>query len=241
MSAFLALPVAAAYHLACALVLLLAPLGGGAAPAAIVLFTMAVRLLLLPLSYRALRGIEAQARIAPAVRSLRERYSAQPGRLREELAALYHGEGISAVSGCLPALLQWPVLTVMYLLFRSPTISGAANSLLGRQIFGVPLGSHWLAAGGPFSPHGAVFAGLFLLLAAVGWLSGRMARPAATAAGSQDAAPGRRLAAALSQLAPFGTVAVAAFLPLAAGLYLLTSSAWSLAERAVLRRNASRP
>ncbi|MFC4052146.1 hypothetical protein ACFOY4_20880 [Actinomadura syzygii] len=37
-------------------------------------------------------------------------------------------------------------------------------------------------------------------------------------------------------LPPFGTIVVAAVVPLAAGLYLLTSGAWTAAERAVLRR-----
>jgi YidC/Oxa1 family membrane protein insertase len=40
----------------------------------------------------------------------------------------------------------------------------------------------------------------------------------------------------VARLLPFGTLAVAAFVPLAAGLYLLTSTAWAAAERAVLHR-----
>jgi hypothetical protein len=42
-------------------------------------------------------------------------------------------------------------------------------------------------------------------------------------------------------VAPFITVIFAALVPLAAGLYLLTSTTWTLAERAVLRRFAGRP
>ena len=57
MSGFLGVPVGAAYHLVSALTYLLTPVAGGlAAAAAIVLFTAAVRLLLSPLSLRALRG-----------------------------------------------------------------------------------------------------------------------------------------------------------------------------------------
>jgi len=39
---------------------------------------------------------------------------------------------------------------------------------------------------------------------------------------------------------PFATVAIAAFVPLAAGLYLATSTAWTLAERALLARSPAR-
>ena len=64
-------------------------------------------------------------------------------------------------AGCLPVLVQWPFLTVLYLLFRSPVIGGQPNQLLTHDLLGAPLSSHWLAGGGPFSAQGAVFAGLF--------------------------------------------------------------------------------
>ncbi len=164
MSAFSGVPVDAAYHVVSVLASTLAPLPGGlAAATAIVLFTMAVRLLLVPLSYRAQRGMDAQAR----------------------LAATHH-------------------------------------------LLGAPLGSHLLAGAGPFSAQGAVFARLFLLLPGIGWLSARVARRSAGQPGQPTGA--------LVRLTPYVTVAVAPFLPLAAGLYLATTTAWTLAERTILHR-----
>ena len=81
---------------------------------------MAVRLLLMPLSLRALRGQAAQARLAPQLLALRQRYAKQPERLQREMSALYKREGTSMFAGFAPLLLQWPFLSVMYLLFRSP-------------------------------------------------------------------------------------------------------------------------
>ena len=258
MPAFLGVPVAAAYHVVSALASVLAPLlSGPAAAAAIVLFTIGVRLLLLPLSYRAMRGMDAQARLAPRVQALRKKHAGQPDRLQRELTALYRAEGTGMLPGCLPLLAQWPVLSVMYLLFRSPVIDGKPNSLLAHNVFGAPLGSHWLGAAGPLSAQGAVFAGLFVVLAVIGWLSARLAPRSATpgtgrtstgtasvaktapATGTGDQAAGT--SAALTRLAPFLTVIFAAFVPLAAGLYLLTTTAWTLAERTFLRRHISVP
>ena len=129
MSAFFGVPVDAAYHVVSAFASVLTPLlGGPAAAAAIVLFTMAVRLLILPLSYRAMRGLAAQARIAPRVQALRRQHAGQPDRLQRELTDLYKSEGTSMFAGCLPLLLQWPFLSVMYLLFRSAKVSGARNA-----------------------------------------------------------------------------------------------------------------
>ena len=79
---FLGVPVDAAYHLVSGLTGILTPvLGGLAAVAAIVAFTVAVRFLLMPLSLRALRGQVIQARLAPQLQALRQRYARQPERL----------------------------------------------------------------------------------------------------------------------------------------------------------------
>jgi len=284
MSVFPGVPVDAAYHVVSGLAALLAPLAGGLATAAAIAgFTVAIRLLLLPLSYREMRGMAAQARIAPRVQALQKQHAGQPDRLQRELAALYQSEGTSMFAGCLPVLVQWPVLSVLYLLFRSPRIAGAPNTLLSHGLFGAPLGSHWLGGAGPFSAQGAVFAGLLLLLAGIGWLSARLVRRVsvpATAAGAAATAPdatasgpgtpaarptrtpaaratrptatrppeatrgstAASVSAVRARVVPYFTVAVAAFVPLAAGLYLLTTTAWTLAERAFVQRTlAARP
>ena len=238
---FFGVPEDAAYHLVSLFAGFLAPLPGGlAAAAAIVGFTMAVRLALLPLSYRAMRGMAAQARVAPQAQALRKRHAGQPDRLQRELTALYRAEGTSMFAGCLPLLVQWPLFAVLSLLFRSRQVAGAPNTLLTHHLFGAPLASYWLGGAGPFSAQGAVFAGLFVLLAGLGWLSARMARRAA-AAGSGETPSTSGAPAALARVLPFATVAVAAFVPLAAGLYLVTSTAWTLAERALLHRPAAVP
>ena len=100
MLALLGVPVNAAYHLVFALTNILTPvLGGLAAVAGIVVFTAAIRLLVSPLSFRALRGQAAQARLAPQVQKLRQRYGRRPEQLQRELTALYRREGTSVFAG----------------------------------------------------------------------------------------------------------------------------------------------
>jgi YidC/Oxa1 family membrane protein insertase len=222
-------PVDAAYHLVSGFTSFLTPaLGGVAAVAAIVLFTVAARLILMPLSLRGLRGQAAQARLAPQLQALRKRYAKEPERLQREMTALYKREGTSLFAGLTPLLLQWPLLSVMYLLFRSTQIGGKPNALLTRDLFGVPLGSHWLAGAGPLSLHGLVFLGVFVLVAGLCWLSVRLGQlimpPPAGLEGATT--PG-----ALIKVLPYLTVVIAAFVPLAAGIYLLVSTGWALAER----------
>jgi YidC/Oxa1 family membrane protein insertase len=266
MFALLGLSIDVAYHLVSALAGVFAPLLGGlAVAAAIVLFTIMVRLLVLPLSYYAFRGQRSQARIAPQIQELYKRHSGQPERLQRELSALRAWEGAGMFTGCLPALLQIPFFTVVYRLFLSGTVDGGPNLLLHRHLFSASLGSHWLTGAGPWSGQGLVFAAVFALLALVAWLSTRAARrwaapsparPPGTAA-QQPGTPGRQQGALarhqeasaqqqgaigfLLRILPFATVAFAALVPLAAGLYLLTTTAWAAAERAVFHRLAPAP
>jgi YidC/Oxa1 family membrane protein insertase len=236
MTAVFGVPVDAAYHLVLALTNFLTPvLGGLAAVAAIVVFTVAIRLVLTPLSFRALRGQAAMTRLAPRIQELRKRYGRQPERLQRELTALYTREGTSLLAGFVPLLAQWPVFSVLYLLFRSPTVAGGANGLLSRDLFGVPLGAHWLSGGAATAGlHAAVFPVVLAILGVVCWLSIRVARHMTAAAGTVTAASGTGGAAGLlGKVLPYITVVIAAFAPLAAAVYLVVSVSWSVGERRV--------
>jgi YidC/Oxa1 family membrane protein insertase len=254
--------VRAGYHLVSGFAVALTPLAGDlATAAAIAAFTVAVRLVLLPLSYYAIRGQAAQARLAPQVVALRQRHARQPERLQRELTELYRREGTGMFAGYLPMLLQLPFFAVMYRLFRLGTIGGQPNALLSHALLGAPLGSHWLSDPGPLSGQGMVYLGLFALLAVVTWVATRISRNAAARQAEQaparparPARPGQPAQPATAQpggaqpggavgmllrVIPYTTVAIAAVVPLAAGLYLLTTTAWAAAERAVITRRMS--
>jgi YidC/Oxa1 family membrane protein insertase len=237
MTAVFGVPVDAAYHLVLALTYFLSPaLGGLAAVAAIVVFTMAIRLLLTPLSFRALRGQAAMTRLAPQIQELRKRYGRQPERLQRELTALYAREGTSLLAGFVPLLAQWPVFSVLYLLFRSPTVAGGPNSLLSRDLFGVPLGAHcWLSIGVARRMTAAVTETAAALPAARAATAGAAgAKPVTAASGTGGAA------ALLGKVLPYITVVIAAFAPLAAAVYLVVSVSWSVGERRVFAARSRR-
>jgi YidC/Oxa1 family membrane protein insertase len=242
MLGFLNAPVGVAYHIVVVLSMFLTPLGGGLATAvAIVLFTVGVRLLLSPLSYHALRGQASMSALQPKITELRKRYQGQPDKLQQELTALYRAEGGGMLAGCLPLLLQLPFFSVMYRLFLSATVAGRPNSLLTRDLLTTPLGSHWLTGPGPVSTQGLLFAGLFALLAGAAFVAARVSRTAGLAKAAADQPDQPAGLGLLSRILPYTTVAIAAFVPLAAGLYLLTTTAWTAAERALLGRWAKQP
>jgi YidC/Oxa1 family membrane protein insertase len=82
-----------------------------------------------------------------------------------------------------------------------------------------------------------VFLVVLTLIAGVAAVSRRLlAVPAAPVAPSVSPSPSRSRLAVIVSFAPFITVVFAAFVPLAAALYLATTTAWTLAERVMLRR-----
>ena len=225
MPSFLEAPVAGAYHLLTSLVTVLEPLAGAyAAVVAIVLCTLVVRLSLLPLSVRAHRGLRARAELMPQLKQLTERHKGNPERLQREVAKLQTESGTSLFAGFLPTLAQMPFFWLMYTLFSRTMVAGDSNQLISGSLLGAPLGVHWPIVTG--TPAYIVIA---LLLAVVAWFSARLQLRQL-----DPAAP--RLSRRLAQLLPYGTLLTAAFVPLAAGLYVLTTTTWTVVERTILQR-----
>jgi YidC/Oxa1 family membrane protein insertase len=225
MPSFLDAPVNGAYHLVNTIATTIEPLAGGyAAALAIVLCTIAVRLLLLPLSLAAIRGEKSRATLMPEIRKIEERHGKNPERVQREVAKLQSESGTTLLAGCLPMFAQLPFFWVMYSLFTTAIVAGQANQLLAGTIFGAPLGIHW-----PLFASTPAYLGLAVLLAVVAFFSSRRQLRQL----DETASPmSRRIARVL----PFGTLVTAAFIPMAAGLYLLTTTTWTLMERTILTR-----
>lgn len=236
----------------------LAPVFGDASAAVVVvLVTLLVRAALIPVGVSQVRAELTRRRLAPQLAELRRKYGKNRELLQRKTMELYAREKASPVAGCLPALAQLPVVSIVYGLFVSAMINGHSNLLLLQQLAGVNLGTSFLAllgSGGAW-PGALVFAALLVTIATVNWLSRRIAVGQARTGSAQSgqpraagASPTSRPAGAYAQPAgmqnptgplswlPFITVAIAAIVPLAAALYLTITTAWTLAERIIVRR-----
>ncbi|MFB8755100.1 YidC/Oxa1 family membrane protein insertase [Streptomyces sp. NPDC059852] len=224
---------------------LLTPLfGATAAAAAIVLFTALVRLLVHPLSRAAARGQKARQELQPKIAELRRKHGRNPERLQQAVVELHREEKVSPLAGCLPGLFQLPAFFLLYHLFSNTTIGGRANELLSHQLFAAPLGDRWadaLGDGGALGPAGLVYLALFLLVAGVAVFNYRRtkrmmaANPVAPVADGQ-AVPGMGAMSKVMPFMSFFTLVTVAVVPLAAALYVVTSTTWSALERAALYR-----
>ena len=150
---------------------LLEPLiGVSSAAAAIVLVTILVRTALIPVGVSQAKAERMRARLAPQLADLRRRHGTDPERLQRETMALYAAEGTSPFAGCLPLLIQAPIVGVIYALFILPTIAGHPNALLEQTFLGVPLGSSLAGslASGTLAPGELVVFGVVIGLDRVG-------------------------------------------------------------------------
>jgi len=214
-----------AYALVEGIATLITPFAGGSSAAlAIVALTMIVRTVLIPVGISQVKAEWARRRIAPKLQALQRKYKGKPELLQQKTMALYKAENVSPFAGFLPALLQLPVISVVYTLFIRTQIGEHANALLGESLGDVALGTPVFGAGWPGV---LVFLGLFAVMGVVAWMTRRTTL--------RLALEQSRTLSVMSWL-PFLTIPFAAVVPLAAAVYLATTTVWTFVERAVLRR-----
>ena len=86
---------------------------------AIILVTLATKLIFLPLTFKSSESMAKMATLNPKMAEIRARLKDKPDKMNQEIAALYKKEKINPLSGCLPMLLQLPVFFALYNLLNS--------------------------------------------------------------------------------------------------------------------------
>jgi YidC/Oxa1 family membrane protein insertase len=87
---------------------------------AIILLTLMVRLLLLPLSIKQTKSMREMQAIQPEIKRLQAKHKGDRQKMNEELMALYKEHGVNPFGGCLPLLMQFPILIGLFYVIRSP-------------------------------------------------------------------------------------------------------------------------
>lgn len=93
----------------------------------IVIITILLKLLIAPLTHKSMLSQQKMQKLQPKMKELQEKYKDKPDLLNKKTMELYQKEGISPLAGCLPLLLQMPLLFAMYqLLDRMVELKGAS-------------------------------------------------------------------------------------------------------------------
>jgi YidC/Oxa1 family membrane protein insertase len=93
---------------------------------AIVMLSLAIYIILFPLTLKQMRSVKEMQVLQPKVEALRQAYKDNPQRLNKEIMELYKEHKVNPLGGCLPLLLQMPIFFALYqALMRSVALKGA--------------------------------------------------------------------------------------------------------------------
>jgi YidC/Oxa1 family membrane protein insertase len=100
----------------------------------ILLFTLAIMLVLTPLSIKSTRSMIKMQRVQPELKRLQAQYKGDREALNREMMAFYQANNINPFSSCLPMLLQMPVFIVLYRVLHGLTQKGKGNFFNPRYL-----------------------------------------------------------------------------------------------------------
>ncbi len=87
---------------------------------ALILFTLMVKLVLLPFQLKSKKSMLRMGRMNSKVQEIQKRYANNKEKQQQEIADLYAREGVNPMSGCLWSFLPFPILIALYYIIRTP-------------------------------------------------------------------------------------------------------------------------
>ena len=109
-----------------------------------VVFTLLIKLILLPLDYKSRKSMRRMTRLQPQVAKLQKKYANDKEKLNQKSAELYRKEGINPMSGCLPMLVSMVILFIMFDAMRTVANTEMASQALGLLTTGTQTNESWL-------------------------------------------------------------------------------------------------
>jgi len=115
---------------------------------AIILLTVLIKMALYPLSVKQMRSLKITQQLQPKIKEVQERFKKDPQKAQAAVMEIYKQYGASPLAGCLPLLIQLPILWALFSALRNLVIpSGVSPSFLWNpswHIFGNPNWHGWL-------------------------------------------------------------------------------------------------
>ena len=96
---------------------------------AIILLTVAIKALMYPLTVKQVISMKAVQEMQPKVKALQEKFKDNKERLQTEIAALYRENKVNPLSGCLPLIVQMPILMGIFFAIKEYNYEGPTNFL----------------------------------------------------------------------------------------------------------------
>ncbi|MFH0852074.1 MAG: YidC/Oxa1 family membrane protein insertase [bacterium] len=203
---------------------------------AIIVLTVITRFILYPLNQRAIRSQKEMQAIQPKVKEVQQKFKDDRGKQGQALMALYKEHKINPASGCLPLLVQFPLLIALLSVFRNGLNPDKLNELY-RFVARPDVLNHMFLGLIDLSK-----ANIFLaILAGIAqFIQSRMMTPKSNASGGQDFAS--MMNKQMLYIFPALTVFIAASLPAGLSIYWVAMTIFGIVQQYfVLRKKNGQP
>ncbi len=200
---------------------------------AIVLLTLVIKIILSPLSVKMFKSQKDMAVIQPKIKALQEKHKGDKQAFAQAQVGLFKEHNVNPLSGCLPLLIQLPVIFVLYRVFINGLKSGSLEALyafvhnpgvintVGFGFLNLTSPNHILA----------IMAGIAQGLQA--WLMARLTKQS----GGVDADnPAAKMSQQMMYIFPVMIVFITWKLPAGLALYFVTTTVWSVFEQLYIKR-----
>jgi YidC/Oxa1 family membrane protein insertase len=201
---------------------------------AIIALTVATRTLLIPLTYKQLKGMRALQVLQPQIKEIQAKYKNDKQRMQQEMMRFYQENKVNPFASCIPLLAQLPVfITLFYVLQKDLRFDICGQSAKTCSEFAESQGHSAGFFGESFlfipdltaKAEGSVLIALLVLYVATQLISGLVM--AVTADKSQRV---------LMMLLPFIFVPIIIGFPAGLVLYWITTNIWTIGQQAVVRQ-----
>lgn len=109
-----------------------------------VVFTILIKLLILPLDYKSRKSMRRMTSLQPQLAKLQKKYANDKDKLNLKMSELYRKEHINPMSGCLPMLISMPILFIMFAAMRMVANEALAGQAIELIVNGVQHNEGWL-------------------------------------------------------------------------------------------------
>ena len=86
----------------------------------IIIFTIFTKVLLFPITYKQSKAMDEMNKLAPLEKEIREKYKGNKEKMSEELMKVYEQHKVNPMGGCLPLLIQIPIIFAMFYIVKQP-------------------------------------------------------------------------------------------------------------------------
>lgn len=227
---------------------------------AIILLTLLVRVILLPLSIKQTRSMREMAVIQPEVKRLQAKYKGDRQKMNEEMMKLYKEHGVNPFGGCLPLLMQFPVLIALFYVIRSPlnymsenwALAGdltnkalSVNNFLGLRLDCYPsqVLNGQVTKAIPDVACGSGFVSFLpyaLLILVMGFTTYYQQKQMQASRGSQDSPQAQQMQM-FTRIMPFMLMFFAFNFPTGVVIYWVTTNAWTIVQQRIILKAAPIP